>query len=241
MILTDIAAPVMGSDGQYTANLLITQEGDYDVLIEMENTNTAGNPDISTICSMNNLRLDITDITTVPSQSTVESSPVDAEIMSGSTGTYVIQSRDADMNPQAVTSDSYTLTLTCQVGTLCGDEVYSFMSTPSATTDGQYDVLVSPTLGGFYDVSITMENTSTTADQNIDTNVIGISLTLEVIDSVTVPIACEVTVAPTIGDIVCPDGDTFAFTIITKSADGRVQTVTDDVYTVTLTAISTEE
>ena len=66
MILTDIAAPVMGSDGQYTANLLITQEGDYDVLIEMENTNTAGNPDISTICSMNTLRLDITDLTTVP-------------------------------------------------------------------------------------------------------------------------------------------------------------------------------
>ena len=66
VIFTDTAAPVMGSDGQYTASLLITQEGDYDVLIEMENANTASNPDISTICSMNTLRLDITDITTVP-------------------------------------------------------------------------------------------------------------------------------------------------------------------------------
>ena len=237
----DIAVPVIGLDGQYTSNLQVTQEGDYSVLITMENANTAGNPDISTICSMNNLRLDITDITTVPSQSTVVSSPVGAEIMSGSTGTYVIQSRDADMNPQAVTSDSYTLTLTCQVGTLCGDEVYSFMSTPSATTDGQYDVLVSPTLGGFYDVSITMENTSTVADQNIDTNVSGITLTLEVIDSVTVPVACEVTVAPTTGDIVRPDGEAFAFTVQTKSADGRNQPVTDDVFTVTLTSITTEE
>ena len=215
VIFTDTAAPVMGSDGQYTANLLITQEGDYDVLIEMENANTASNPDISTICSMNTLRLDITDITTVPSQSTVESSPAGNEILSGTMETYVIQSRDADMNPQAVTTDSYTVTLTCQSGALCGDEVYSFPSAPSATTDGQYDVVVSPTLGGVYDVSITMENASTMADQNIDTTVSGISLTLEVIDNVTVPVACDVTVAPTTGDIVRPDGETFAFTVQT--------------------------
>ena len=149
----------------------------YDVLITMENANTMANSEISTICSMNALSLDITDITTMPAQSTVESSPVDDKIVSGTMETYVIQSRDADGNPQAVTTDAYTLTLTCQNGELCGDEVYSYTSTPSAI-DGQYDVVVSPTLGGIYDVSIMMENAATEADQNIDTNVSGISLTL---------------------------------------------------------------
>ena len=187
----------------------------YDVLITMENANTMANSEISTICSMNALSLDITDITTMPAQSTIETSPVDDKIVSGTMETYIIQSKDADMNPQAVITDAYTVTLTCQSGALCGDEVYSFPSAPSATTAGQYDVVVSPTLGGVYDVSITMENASTMADQNIDTTVSGISLTLEVIDNVTVPVACDVTVAPTTGDIVRPDGETFAFTVQT--------------------------
>ena len=192
----------------------------YDVLITMENANTMANSEISTICSMNALSLDITDITTMPAQSTVESSPVDDKIVSGTMETYVIQSRDADGNPQAVTTDAYTLTLTCQNGELCGDEVYSYTSTPSAI-DGQYDVVVSPTLGGIYDVSIMMENAATEADQNIDTNVSGISLTLTVMDDTTVPVACDVTVAPMTGDIVRPDGDAFSFTIQSRSADLR--------------------
>ena len=62
-----------------------------------------------------------------------------------------------------MTTDSYTLTLTCQSGALCGDEVYSYTSIPG-TIDGQYDIVVSPILGGVYDVSIIMENTSTAAD-----------------------------------------------------------------------------
>ena len=62
----DIAVPVIGLDGQYTSNLQVTQEGDYSVLITMENVNTQANPEISTICSSETLRLAITDITTVP-------------------------------------------------------------------------------------------------------------------------------------------------------------------------------
>ena len=119
-----------------------------------------------------------------------------------------------------MTTDSYTLTLTCQSGALCGDEVYSYTSTPAAI-DGQYDIVVSPILGGIYDVSIIMENTSTVDDQNIDTSVCGITLALEVIHDITVPDACEVLASPTAGNIVRPDGESFAFTMQTKSADGR--------------------
>ena len=122
-----------------------------------------------------------------------------------------------------MTTDSYTLTLTCQSGSraICGDEVYSYTSTPSSTTDGLYDIEVSPPLAGIYDISIIMENAATQADQNIDITVCGISLTLEVIGDITVPSFCDVLIAPSTGDIVRPDGEAFSFTIQSKSADGR--------------------
>ena len=100
--------------------------------------------------------------------------------------------------------------------------------------------MVSPTLGGIYDVLVTMENASTQADLNIDTTVSD-SQTLTVLSDITVPSACQLLANPTTGDIVRPDGVTFAFTVQTKSADGRIQTVTDDVFTVTLTSITAEE
>ena len=80
--------------------------------------------------------------------------------------------------------------------------------------------MIDPTLGGMYDVLITMENASTMADRNIDTTCSG-SLTLTVMDDTTVPVACDVTVAPMTGDIVRPDGDAFSFTIQSRSADLR--------------------
>ena len=190
VILTDTAAPVGGSDGLYTADIQVTQEGSYKVYITMENAYTRDNPDISTVGSVDALTLDVTDITTVPSQSTLVTSPAGNTVDSGMTASYTLQSNDASGTTQAVTTDSYTVTLTCQSGALCGNEVYSYTSTASSTTNGQYDVVVSPTLGGVYDVSITMENTATAADQNIDTAVSGIFLTLEVIDDTTVPSAC---------------------------------------------------
>ena len=62
------ATPVSGNDGQYTADLQVTQGGTYKVLVTMENDNTRDYPDISTIVSVNDLTLDITDITSVPSR-----------------------------------------------------------------------------------------------------------------------------------------------------------------------------
>ena len=97
-----------------------------------------------------------------------------------------------------------------------------------------------PTLGGVYDVLVTMTNAATNADQNIDTTVDD-SLTLEVIDTTTVPSFCTVVTAPSTGDIVRPSEDTFSFTMQSKSSDGLDQPVTDDVYTVTLTSITAEE
>ena len=103
-------------------------------------------------------------------------------------------------------------------------------------TAGEYTVDVSPTLGGVYDVVITMENAATDADQNIDTLVD--TLTLTVIDTKTVPSFCTVLTSPSTGDIVRPIGSTFTYTMQSKSSDDLNQAVTTDVYTVTLTSIS---
>ena len=115
VILTDAAAPVGGSDGLYTADIQVTQEGSYKVYITMENANTRDNSDISTVCSMGAYTLDITDITTVPCQSTLVTSPASDTVDSGTTASYILQSRDASGTIQAVITDSYTFTLTCQI------------------------------------------------------------------------------------------------------------------------------
>ena len=94
-----------------------------------------------------------------------------------------------------------------------------------------------PTLGGVYDVLVTMENAATAADQNIST-LVDDSLTLTVIDTTTVPSACTVVASDTIGDIVRPTGSTFSYTMQSKSSDGSDQAVTTDRYTVTLTSIT---
>ena len=59
--------------------------------------------------------LDITDITTVPCQSTLVTSPASDTVDSGTTASYILQSRDASGTIQAVITDSYTFTLTCQI------------------------------------------------------------------------------------------------------------------------------
>ena len=94
-----------------------------------------------------------------------------------------------------------------------------------------------PTLGGVYDVLVTMENAATAADQNISTTVDD-TLTLTVIDTTTVPSFCTVVASATTGDIVRPIGGTSSFTMQSKSSDELDQPVTTDVYTVTLTSNS---
>ena len=137
-----------------------------------------------------------------------------------------------------MTTDVYTLTLTCQSDSTCGDQTYSYTSNPTAANNGVFEILGYPTLGGVYDVLITMENAATAADQNISTTVDN-TRTLTVIDTTTVPSFCTVVASATTGDIVRPIGDTFTYTMQSKSSDGLDQTVTDDRYTVTLTSITT--
>ena len=184
----------------------------------MENDSTDADSEISTIVSEETYTLVITDITTVPSASTVKTSPTSDQVTSGSTASYTLVSRSADGSAQAVTTDAYTVTLTCNTASRCGDESYSYTSS-AAATDGEYTVDVSPTLGGIYDVVITMKNSATDADQNIDT-IVNDSLTLTVIDTTTVPSFCTVVTAPSTGEIVRPTGSTFSFTMQSKSSDG---------------------
>ena len=120
VVVSDTASYVFA--GQYAANLLITQEGSYNVLITMENANTMQNPDISTICSANT-SLDITDVTTVPSQSSFMVSPM-GDVDVGTTVTFDFQSNSADGSPQDVATDVYTVTLTCN-NDICNDQVYT--------------------------------------------------------------------------------------------------------------------
>ena len=111
VIITATATPVSGSDGQYTADLQVTQGGTYEVLVTMENASTDADSEISTIVS-DNLTLVITDITTVPSGSLVTASP--AQIDSGDELLYRFRSRLADGTLTTVTTDNWTLTFTCQ-------------------------------------------------------------------------------------------------------------------------------
>ena len=175
----------------------------------MENASTNADSEISTIVSVDTLTLVITDVTIIPSECTVESSPAQNKVQSGSTASYTLASKSADGSAQSVTTDTYTVSLTCQTTARCGDETYT--STASSTS-GEYTVDVTPTLGGVYDVVITMENAATDDDQNIDTTVDD-SLTLEVIDTTTVPSFCTVTASDSTGDIVRLTGSTFTYTM----------------------------
>ena len=138
IVFSAVATPVSGSDGQYTADLQITQGGTYDVLITMENTSTAADSEISTIVS-DDLTLVITDTTSVPSKSLIFVKPAGDQIDSGDMAIYKFRSRDAKLGPTYVTTDTWTLTLTCQSSSYCGDQVYTYTATPG-TVNGQYFV-----------------------------------------------------------------------------------------------------
>ena len=129
VIFTDTASYVFA--GQYAANLLITQEGLYNVLITMENENTMQNPDISTICSVDTFTLDITDVTTVPSQSSFMVSPM-GDVDVGTTVMFDFQSKSADDIPQDVATDVYTVTLTCN-NDICNGQVYTAIAADMGT------------------------------------------------------------------------------------------------------------
>ena len=151
-----------------------------------------------------------------------------------------MRSKSANGISQTVTNDVYTVTLTCQNGSTCGNQVYTSTANADISNPGEFIALATPTLGGVYDVTVTMENAYTASDCTIDT-LVDDSLSLTVIDDTTVPSACSVVASDMAGDIVRPTGSTFTYTIQSKSSDGRDQTVTDDRYTVTLTTITAEE
>ena len=123
------ATPVSGSDGQYTADLQITQGGTYEVLVTMENASTDADSEISTIVSVGTLTLVITDVTTVPSASRVKNSPSGDQIESGKKAIYKFRSRSEDKTFQPITTDNWMLTLTCQTTARCGDETYTYTAT----------------------------------------------------------------------------------------------------------------
>ena len=120
VIITATATPVSGSDGQYTADLQVTQGGTYEVLVTMENASTDADSEISTIVS-DDLTLVITDTTSVPSKSLIFVKPAGDQIDSGDMAIYKFRSRDAKLGPTYVTTDTWTLTLTCQSSSYCGD------------------------------------------------------------------------------------------------------------------------
>lgn len=109
--------------------------------------------------------------------------------------------------------------MTCQNGSTCGDQVYTYTANADTSNPGEFIALATPTLGGVYDVLVTMENAYTASDCNIDT-LVDNSLSLTVIDDTTVPSACTAVASDTAGDIVRPTGSTFTYTMQSKSSDG---------------------
>ena len=172
--------------------------------------------------------------TSTPADSTLESSPTDDRIVVPNTATYTMQSRSASNTAQPTEDDVFTVKLTCSDAALCdcGDTEYT--ATATHMGDGLYYADLTPTVGGTYDVLITMENAYTAAESSASITVSD-NLTLVVIDDTTVPSACTVVASATTGDIVRPTGSTFTYTLQCESSDA------DDVYTVTLTSITAEE
>ena len=146
----------------------------------------------------------------MPSGSLVTASP--AQIDSGDELLYRFRSRLADGTLTTVTTDNWTLTFTCQSASYCGDQVYTYSATPSIS-NGNYFVKARPSLGGVYDVLVTMENAATDADQNINTVVSENEKTLTIVDTTTVPSFCTAVASDTTGDIVRPVGSTFTYTM----------------------------
>ena len=196
--------------GLYSANLTPTVGGTYDVLITMENAYTAAESSVS-ITVRDDLTLVVINPATVPELSEVIEAPDGDEVNSGDNAEYKFKSKDIYGTTPDIDDDIYTVTLTCKWGSTCGDKVYTYTSTADAGT-GEFVVTATPTLGGEYDVLVTMENAFTDSDCNVDTTVDD-SRSLTVIDTTTVPSACTVVTAPSTGDIVRPDGDTFSFTM----------------------------
>ena len=224
--------------GLYSANLTPTVGGTYDVLITMENAYTAAESSASTTVSSDQT-LVVVNPATVPELCEVIESPVDNKVNSGDDADYKFKSKDIYGTSPDIDDDVYTVTLTCKWGSTCGDKVYTYTSSADAGT-GEFLATATPTLGGEYDVLITMENAYTDSDCNVDT-LVNNSLTLTVIDTTTVPSACTVVASDTAGDIVRPTGSTFSYTMQSRSSDNLEQAVTDDVYIVTLTSITAEE
>ena len=124
------ATSTYDANGVHSADLVATQWGTYDVVVTMTNAYTAANPTASTTVS-SGMSLTIFDDTTVPSASTVLSSP-SSDVEAGSNASYSFQSRSKDERNQPESGDVYTVTATCNNSTKCGSNFY----TATATHDG---------------------------------------------------------------------------------------------------------
>lgn len=120
---------------------------------------------------------------TTPEGSTLESAPAGDQINLGDTATFTMQSCTANGTTRSTSNDAYTVTLTCNDSDVCGTETLS--TTATHTADGLYSAVLTPTVGGSYDVSISMENAFTSATSS--TTVVSNDSTLTVVDDTTVP------------------------------------------------------
>ena len=130
--------------------------------------------------------------TSTPTDSTLESSPVGVSILVDTTATYTMQSRSASDTAQPTENDVFTVKLTCN-DALCGSTEYT--TTATHTTGGLYSADLNPSVGGTYDVLITMENAYTAAESSASTTVSD-NLTLVVVNPATVPESSEVFLTP---------------------------------------------
>ena len=103
-----------------------------------------------------------------------------------------MQSRTSFNAASPTENDVYTVKLTCK-SALCGSTEYT--TTATHTTGGLYSADLNPSVGGTYDVLITMENAYTAAESSASTTVSD-NLTLVVVNPATVPESSEVFLTP---------------------------------------------
>ena len=202
--------------------------GTYDVKIIMTNAYTLANPPIE--ATVVTKHLTVTDTRTVPSVSTLESSPADDTIEVVDMATFTMQSRSADGVPQPEDGDTYTVLATCNdVGT-CNAESYS--ATATHLGNGLYSATIDPTMVGTYKVVVRMMGAYTDANP-WTTTLVSDSTTLTVVDTRTTPNSSTLESSPA-GDTI-EVVDMATFTMQSRSADGVARLVDDDTYTVALT------
>ena len=216
-------------NGLYSATIDPTMVGTYKVVVRMMGAYTDANPSTTTIVS-DSTTLTVVDTRTVPSASTLVTSPADDTIEVVEMATFTMQSRSADGVPQPEDGDTYTVLATCNdVGT-CNAESYS--ATATHLGNGLYSATIDPTMVGTYKVVVRMMGAYTDANP-WTTTLVSDSTTLTVVDTRTTPNSSTLESSPA-GDTI-EVVDMATFTMQSRSADGVARLVDDDTYTVALT------